>query len=148
MSKAQQNKLGWQLGRECLERAGFTKITLNREQGTFPHAHVVAHKGAQKYLVGVTSREEIGADGDPNPSYNVVKAAEDMAAARQMARSMGAIPAFVTIALYKEKGLYSAYFGTLDQVNFRRSIPMLEDDRKKYVALQEQIHDQRVRGLN
>jgi hypothetical protein len=100
------------------------------------------------YLVGVTSREEIGAGGDSNPSYNVVKTAEDMAAARQIARSMGAIPAFVAIALYKARGLYSAYFGTLDQVKYSRSIPMLENDRNKYIVLQLKTHDERVLGLN
>ena len=41
-SKIQQNRLGIELARECLEKNGFINVRANREQGTFPHAHIIA----------------------------------------------------------------------------------------------------------
>ena len=105
-SNAQQNRVAIELAGQCLMRNRFLNVQANRSQGTFPHAHITADRGGEKFLVGVTSRREIGADGSYNPSYNIVTSAEDMKEARAMAGRRHEVPAFVAIALRPKEGRY------------------------------------------
>jgi hypothetical protein len=146
-SKIAQNRLAIEIARECLMNNGFTGVHTSKPQGTFPHAHITASRRGSNYLIGVSSREEIGADGDFNPSYNIVKTAGDLERAIVMGQSRHEIPAFVTIALDRKTGSYSAYFGTLASVGSCRSIPMLPQDRKKYELLAHVQNDSRVAAL-
>lgn len=146
-SNIQQNRLGLILARECLDKKGFTNVEPNRDQGTYPHAHIVANRGSIRYFIGVSGRAEIGDDREPNPSYNIVKNAEDLRSAFAEARRQKAVPAFVTLALRREEGLFSAFFGTLDSVNNMRSIPMLPTDRWSYEKLANKVYDPRVAAL-
>jgi hypothetical protein len=146
-SNAQQNRVAIELAVQCLMRNGFLSVQANRRQGTFPHANITADRGGEKFLVGITSRREIGADGNYNPSYNIVKDAEDMEEARKIAGRRGEVAAFVAIALRPEEGKYSAYFGRLQALQFRRDIPMLFSDRRRYEELVRDEYDERVASL-
>jgi len=146
-SHIQQNRVVIQLARECLEKANFEQIELNREQGIFPDVRIIAARSGTRFLIGITGREEIGADGEYNPSYTIASAASGMETAKNIARRHQAVLAFVTIPLQKKKGKFCSFFGTLQAVKFRRSIPMLLPDRRCYEMLQDWTHDDRVAAL-
>jgi hypothetical protein len=146
-SPAKQNRVAIELAVECLRRSSFAHVHANRSQGTFPHAHITATRGGESFFIGVRSRKEIGADGDYNRSYNIVETAEDMREGRAIATKRNEVPAFVTIALRPEEGTYSAFFGRLQSVSFKRSIPMLLGDRRTYEELCPFTYDPRVAEL-
>ena len=146
MSKIQQNRLGIELALECLRDRRFMNVSANRSQGTYPNAYITAERDGVKFFIGVTSREEIGADGAYNHCYNLVKTAADLHQARRQARMLTAIPAFVALALRRTKGSFAAYFGPLERIDCARCIPMLPQDRYAYELLQER-EDDRVAAL-
>lgn len=143
MSKIQQNRLGIQLALECLRNNRFTNISPSKLQGTYPSAHITAERDGVKFHIGVTSREEIGADGDYNPCYNLVTNAADLDEARRQAQAIGAVAAFVTLALRRSKGSFLAYFGTLQRIDYARCVPMLPQDRRAFELLADR-EDHRV----
>jgi hypothetical protein len=146
-SNVRQNRLAIALARQCLQSRGFTNVNANRPQGTFPHAHITASGNGVLFLIGVTSREEMAADGQPRPTYNLVQTADDLERAQEMADEMQAVPAFVAVALRSERGEYDAYFGTLQVIQSSRTIPMLRNDRRLYETLAEAVRDNRVAEL-
>lgn len=135
------------LARECLEDNGFRIVERHGDQGTFPHTYTIAELGSARYLIGVTGREEVGANGELNPNYNLVRTAGDLQKAQTLADDHKAIPAFVAVALCCNEGRYSAYFDTLAQISFRRQVPMLLEDRKRYRQLAGSTVDKRVAAL-
>lgn len=146
-SNIQQNRVAIEIAVQCLIQNRFLDVHANRNQGTFPYAHITAHRNGERFLVGVTSRREIGADGAYNPSYNIVKSDEDMKEARALAGKQREVPAVVAIALRPGDGMYSAYFGPLQAIQFRRDVPMLLGDRRRYEELVKDEYDARVAGL-
>lgn len=102
------------------------------------------------YLIGVVGRKEISASGGYNPSYNLVDTASQMAEACNIANRLHRTPAFVTIALRPQEGLYSAYFGLLEAIDYKNSVPMHPDNpdgRKAYELLMPPCNDARVAAL-
>ncbi|RWL45263.1 MAG: hypothetical protein EOR60_15060 [Mesorhizobium sp.] len=144
MSKIEQNRLGIQLALESLRTNRFTNIAASQPQGTFPSAHITAERDGVKCFIGVTSREEIGAEGEYNPCYNLVKTAADLKEARRQAQAIGAVPGFVMIALNRSKGRFSAYYGTLERIGIEtRCVPMLPQNRLAYELLADR-EDSRI----
>jgi hypothetical protein len=147
--------LGEQLAEEGLVRSGFVRVeNLNREQANYRWADLMAVRDGKRYFIGVKARNEDKAEGGPNPSYNIVliSKAKDaelkkrgmtrqeitallLKEVRVLAKSRRAIPAWVTVAVRPLEGTYAAYFGLLDQIGSRRSVPMLPKDRASYEAL-------------
>jgi hypothetical protein len=148
MSKnVEQNRLVIHLAIECLRNSGFQNVNSNRPQGVFPDVYVTAECDGIPYFIGITGREEIGADGKPNPAFNLVSSAAGLRKARLMAQNMNRKPAFVAIALRKQESVYSAYFGELEQIGSPRAIPMLSQARSKYRLLANSLRDPRLASL-
>lgn len=142
-----QNRLVIVLARRCLEDNGFRIVERRGDQGTFPHTYTIAEFGSARYLIGITGREEVGAEGELNPNYNLVRTAGDLQRTQTLADDRKAVPAFVAVALCCNEGRYSAYFDTLAQISFRRQIPMLLEDRNRYRQLAGSTIDERVAAL-
>ena len=70
-NRIKQNRLVIEIACECLENDGFANVNQNKKQGTFPDVHVTAERDGIAYLIGITGREEIGVNGEPNPSFNM-----------------------------------------------------------------------------
>jgi hypothetical protein len=148
-SNIHQNRLVIELACECLNAGGFANVTMNKDQGTFPHAFATARdtQSGVEYLIGITGRVEGKADGDWNREFNLVSTAEDRRKAKLMAARMKKMLAFVAIALRRSDRTYAAYFGELDAIGFPRAIPMLPADRGKYRQLAAYTQDARVSEL-
>jgi hypothetical protein len=147
-SNIQQNRLVIQLARECLENNGFGIILRHQDQGTYPRVYTIAERGGARYLIAATGREEVRADGELNPGFNLVQNPKDQQAARKLENEHhNAIPAFVAVALRCKDGRFSAYFGRLGGINFRRQVPMLHANRQHYEQLVPRTSDPRVAAL-
>ena len=66
---------------------------------------------------------------------------------KEKAAQEKAEPAFVTLALRRTEGTYSAYFGTLKSIGFVRCVPMLPNDRHLYETLADDIKEPEVAAL-
>jgi hypothetical protein len=116
---------GEQKAVELLERAGFTDIhELNSEFRNHPFGDIRAARGRKRYLIGVKTRNKYQTSGLLNPTYNVRKRGNDV---EKIARLHHADLAWVAISVIPETQKFSAYFGTLSQIQEhgeRFSIPM------------------------
>src|SRR5215813_13077838 len=99
MKNIAKNRLAIEIGCECLNANGFSNVARNKDPGTFPHTYVTATdtRGGTAYLIGITSRVEVGADGKLNPAYNVVHSAADRRQAKALANRMNRTLAFIAI---------------------------------------------------
>ena len=111
MKNIAKNRLAIEIGCECLNANGFSNVARNKDQGTFPHTYVTATdtRTGVEYLIGITSRVEVGADGKLNPAYNVVHSAADRREAKALAEHLKRKPAFVAIVLRETNGSYAAF---------------------------------------
>jgi hypothetical protein len=130
-SNVAQNRLVIELACECLANSGFKNVARNKDQGTFPDAYATAVDGTTgiEYLIGITGRVETKADGDWDPSFNLVRTDDDRRKARALANGMNKRLAFVAIPLRRSDASYAAYFGELEPIGFPRSLPMLLPNR-------------------
>lgn len=129
----------------------------------YPFADLLAERGGRRYFIGVKTRNEERDVGGINGSYNCilvsspanarlkahglsVKEITAMAIAqvRKLALRHDAEPAWIAISVRPCHGTYAAYFGLLDELGVRRSIPMTEAARKHYVRLADWTADSRV----
>jgi hypothetical protein len=144
-----QNRLAIEIACECLNINGFAKVARNKDQGTFPDTYVTATDtlSGVEYLIGITSRGEVGADGKLNPAYNVVHSAADRRRAKVLATHMKRTLAFIAIPLRETNGSYAAFFGELAPLDFPIEVPMLPQDRLRYRQLAPFTPDARVKEL-
>jgi hypothetical protein len=144
-----QNRLVIELARECLHNNGFTNPYLNKHQGTFPAVNITTRdpRNGVEYLVGITGRVETTADGAINPAFNLVQSADDLTRARDFAKNMNRVLAFVAVAFREKDASYAAYFDELTRIGFRRAVPMLPSDRAKYRLLATYTPDPRVKAV-
>src|ERR1700751_6257488 len=97
-----------------LKRAGFTNVReLNSEFPNHPFADIYGTRGSKKYVIGVKTRNKYQVSGLLNPTYNIRKKGADVGA---IARQHGAILGWVAISVIPEESKFSAYFGTIDQI--------------------------------
>jgi hypothetical protein len=131
-----------------LERAGFGEVReLNTEFPNHPFGDICATRGGVRYLIGVKTRNKYQVSGLLNPTYNVRKRGVDVKA---IERQHDAISAWVAISVIPEEQSFSAYFGTIEEIDVRGerfSIPMRPERTVEYECLSRPLEecDQSIR---
>ncbi len=139
--------LGEDLAHELLAQAGFDEIkNLNQLRQNHPCADFTARRGGRLYLISVKARNRYQASGPENPEFNLAhhRTEEERETIAMMEREMGASFAFVAIQIEPRDGVFSAYFGTWDQIGHRLAIPMREADTASYECLALRRPDARI----
>lgn len=120
-----------------LRRANFTNVRdLNEPTPHHPFGDVLAERDGNRYLIGVKTRNKFKVHGLLNTEYNMRKKGADVAA---LAEQYEAQPAWVTIQVVPELGIFWAYYGT--DLTKRLWISMRERDTEKYTCLADQEAD-------
>jgi hypothetical protein len=121
---------------DLLERAGFGSVRdMNAERANHPFGDIFAERDGARYLIGVKTRNRHQVSGLINPTYNVRKRGADVEA---IARRHNANLAWVAIAVIPEEKTFSAFFGTIVQIENageRFSIPMKPEQTARYECL-------------
>jgi hypothetical protein len=121
---------------DLLKRAGFRNVRdMNAESSNHPFGDICAERDGPRYLIGVKTRNKYQTSGLINPTYNVRKRGADVKA---IAQKYNATLAWVAIAVVPEEQRFSAYFGTIAQIEDageRFSIPMRPEQTKRYERL-------------
>jgi len=131
-----------------LQRAGFGNVEeLNSEFPNHPFGDICATRGGKRYLIGVKTRNKYQVSGLVNPTYNVRKRGVDAGA---IAKRHKAILAWIAISVIPDEQKFSAYFGTIAQIEDageRFSIPMRPAQTARYECLSQPIEelDQSIR---
>lgn len=133
-----------------LESAGFTAV---RYMGAYhPFADYYAERKGHRFIISVRTRNMYlknanSRDGKLkiNPCYNICKKTTDV---RQIANIHNAEPAWITIQVDAEAQSYSAYFGTIADLNAkgeRYSVPMTPDCTAGYDSLASDWRDLEIK---
>jgi hypothetical protein len=123
---------------DLLKAAGFSNVRdVNAETHNHPFGDIYAERSGKRYLVGVKTRNKYqNQEGGPlNATYNVKKRGADM---QSLGRRYNADLAWVAIAVIPEEKTFSAYFGTITQIEEsaeRFSIPMKPEETRHYELL-------------
>jgi len=132
-----------------LKRAGFQNVRdMNAESFNHPFGDIYAERNGARYLIGVKTRNKYQVSGLVNPTYNVRKRGADV---KTIAQQYNAALAWVAIAVVPEEQRFSAYFGTIAQIDHageRFSIPMRSEQTKGYECLSKPTEecDQSIRA--
>jgi len=122
-----------------LEKAGFINLrNMNTEMTHHPFADIYGERGGVRYTIGVKTRNKYQKSGLPNPSYNVRKRS---AGVEIIAHKYNAQLAWVAIQVIPEQKLFSAYFGTIAQIESQKerfSIPVKPTQTATYERLTDQ----------
>jgi Holliday junction resolvase-like predicted endonuclease len=158
-------QLGEQLAAECLTRYGFAEVVnVNHVRHNYPFADLLAVRDDVRFLIGVKTRNEMRQERvGINGAYNLVlvnnaknrllksegNTVDDVTRmaleeVRRLAQAERATPAWVTVSVETATGTFSAYFGLLDHLGNRRSVPMTHEARKRYLPLAENQYDERI----
>jgi hypothetical protein len=125
-----------------LQRAGFQNVRdVNAEIANHPFGDIYAERGAKPYLIGVKTRNRYQASGPINATYNIRKRGVDVEAIAQRHK---ATLAWVAIAVIPEKRSFTAFFGTLAQIEpagERFSIPMKPEKTVGYECLSRPLEE-------
>jgi hypothetical protein len=121
---------------DLLQRSGFGNVRdMNAESVNHPFGDIFAERNGGRFLIGVKTRNKHQENGLINPSYNVCKRSADVQA---IARRHNATLAWIAIAVIPEEQSFSAFFGTIAQINDvgeRFSIPMKLEHTARYECL-------------
>jgi hypothetical protein len=127
---------------DLLERAGFCNVLdMNAESANHPFGDIFAERDGARYLIGVKTRNRFQVSGLINPTYNVRKRGTDVGA---IARRHSATLAWVAIAVIPEEQIFSAFFGTIAQIEDageRFSIPMKSEQTARYERLSRPLEE-------
>lgn len=127
---------------DLLKRAGFSNVRdMNAENFNHPFGDVFAERDSTRYLTGVKTRNKYQVSGLINPTYNVRKRGADVST---VARRHNATLAWVAIAVIPEEQTFSAFFGTIAQiedVGERFSIPMRPVQVSRYECLSRPLEE-------
>jgi len=93
---------------------------LNDRQLNEPFADIECEKDGEKYIVSVKARNKFQIDGKLNSRYNLGTNAYDKAAASEKKHNAKAH----WLAVQFDKKSYSIYFGTLEELNGSKAIPI------------------------
>lgn len=158
-------RVGEEIAAACLLQNGFTEvIDLNTVRRNYPFADVMAVKDGVRFFIGVKTRNEMKQGRSAlNESYNLILAnnARNRILKEQglsvdqitsmlldevwtLARKVEAVPAWITIPVNVTTSTYSAYFGLLEDLGHKRSVPMTMAARARYLALSENTFDPRL----
>jgi hypothetical protein len=108
---------------------------MNAGSTNHPFGDILAERAGARYLIGVKTRNKYQDKGLVNPSYNVRKRGADV---ESIARQYSAILAWVAIAVIPEEQTFSAFFGTVAEIEDageRFSIPMKPEQTERYIPL-------------
>jgi hypothetical protein len=123
---------------DLLKAAGFFNVKdMNVETHNHPFGDLYAERGDERYLIGVKTRNKYqNQDGGPlNSTYNVRKRGVDV---QSLGRRYNADLAWVAIAVIPELQTFSAYFGTIaemEEAAVRFSIRMKPEETQHYELL-------------
>jgi hypothetical protein len=127
---------------DLLKRAGFRNVRdMNAESVNHPFGDIFAERDGARYLIGVKTRNRYQVSGLINPTYNVRKRGADVEA---VARRHSAALAWVAIAVIPEEQIFSAFFGTIVQIDGdgeRYSIPMKPEKTARYECLSRPLEE-------
>jgi hypothetical protein len=127
---------------DLLKRAGFRNMRdMNTERFNHPFGDIYAERDTARYLIGVKTRNKYQVSGLINPTYNVRKRGADVKALAQL---YSATLAWVAIAVVPEEQGFSAYFGTIAQIEEDRerfSIPMRPEQTMRYECLSRPLEE-------
>ncbi len=127
---------------DLLKRAGFLEVRdMNAESANHPFGDIFAERDGVRYLIGVKTRNRYQVSGLINPTYNVRKRGADVEA---VARRHSAALAWVAIAVIPEEQTFSAFFGTIVQIDGdgeRYSIPMQPEQTARYECLSRPLEE-------
>lgn len=137
---------GEQITAKLLQSAGFTNIRdLNALEHNHPFADYYAERNGHRYVISVRARNMWQANGKLNPGYNVCKKGANI---QKVADKYGAELAWITIQVDVKSQRYSAYFGTLAELNVNRvlySVPMKARDTARYECIALGLSDPQIR---
>lgn len=149
-------RVGEEIAAECLLRNRFTDVVdLNSINRNYPFADIMAVKDGIRFFIGVKTRNEMQQGGTAlNASYNLVLAnnarnrilkeqgyaVEQITGmlldeVRTLAQKVEAVPAWITVPVDVMTSTYSAYFGLLEDLGHKRSVPMTMAVRKRYIVM-------------
>jgi hypothetical protein len=157
-------ELGEALAEEALRATDFVKIrNLNRERNNQPYADLLAEREGTRYFIGVKARNELQVSGALNPTYNLFLipykknsllrdrgvtvdeiTRHGISQIHQLAAHFDAIPAWITVPIRSYAQTYAVYFGLLEELGNRRSIPMTEKAIKSHECLRQWTKDARI----
>lgn len=119
--KKSLGELGELFAIKALVDQEFDRIrNLNDRQFNEPFADIECEKGGQKYIVSVKARNKFQSDGRLNTRYNLGTNAYGKAAASEKKFNAKAY----WMAIQFDKKTYSIYFGTLDELDGCKAIPV------------------------
>jgi hypothetical protein len=129
-----------------LQKAGFRKVRdINAEMLNHPFADIYAERGNMRYIIGLKTRNKYQMNGIINPTYNVRKRGTNVGV---IAQRHNATLAWVAIQAIPEEQKFSAYFGTIAQIEDfgeRFSIPMKPEKTRMYECLADLEPDTSLR---
>ena len=129
-----------------LQKAGFSGVRdMNVTVVNHPFGDIFAERGGSRYMIGVKTRNKYQVSGILNPTYNVRKRNANV---EIIAQQHNALLAWVAISVVPEEHEFSAYFGTIAQIEDRGerfSIPMKADQTRKYECLADRETDTSLR---
>jgi hypothetical protein len=112
----------------------FEKIrNLNDQKKNFPYGDLYAEKDGKRYVISVKSRNKYQRSGKLNSRYNLGERCYDNA--KTACHKYKAEPFWMAVQFFGDK--YSAYFGSLSQLEGKKGIPMGPAHIPKYICLAE-----------
>ncbi len=157
-------RLGEQLAAEALSANDFQNVSnLNNIRNNYPFFDLRAEKDGKLYFIEVKTRNEEKDAGGLNPSYNCISVSDW---ANKLLKSQGysapqitamaidrvtseatnhnAVPAWIAVPVRSKQSKYAAYFGLLEDLGLRRSIPMRPTALENYLCLVDWTADARI----
>lgn len=107
----------------------FEKIrNLNDQKKNFPYGDLYAEKDGRRYVISVKSRNKYQRNGKLNSRYKLGERCYENA--KDACRRYNAEPYWMTVQF--DGGQYSAYLGSLSQLDGKKGIPMGDLHLSKY----------------
>lgn len=126
--------LGEQWAAALLERNGFTNVeNFNNRRKNHAYADIYAERNGERYVISVKTRNKLKVGGDLNDSYNLSSSGNHYKLSEAAKNAWQAKAAWVAICV--EEAVFSAYFGLLDDLNRKNTIPMTEVAISSYQCL-------------
>ena len=122
-------ELGELIGIKTLVDSGYFEIrNLNDLKMNYPFADLIAYKDGKRYVISLKARNKFQRDGKINPRY-ILGRDDLLTKASKAAKEFNAIPAWMAIQFTEKK--FSVYFGTLEEINNAKAIPVLKCMKKE-----------------
>lgn len=124
--------LGELYAMKALVDSGYDSIkNLNDNQSNHPYGDLLAMKGNITYVISVKARNKFQNDGAINPSYRLGKNCHEKA--KKACEKYSALPYWMAISF--DLMNYSVYFGSLNQLDGKKAIPMSPNKLSNYECL-------------